>query len=319
MRSKAGLAVRTSVLRTLLYLLPGLCCLACVDDSAPDGADGLDASRLDASVGLDATASASDAQLDSALALASGSGCNLSGRWIMTEHLYLNVLGAHQVEVDWFYVELAQQGDQLTMTTAINCGGTIAGLSPVVVQLDDSASWPAYMAQVRYDGRKGSSSDDGDGCRVTFDEMVLVRGATVSTYRDLSVPLPNVGQPATGAATPGWEDWDDDGHPGITSRVSGAMHGLLYLTSRTWSQYAGTSPRDATSFTLSNDWGQERVTLDYMGGPLLVYQSSRDPNEAEQFVEFARLTPSQATGDDASKCQAIRGLAATLTPHANAR
>jgi hypothetical protein len=247
---------------------------------------------------------------------ARGAGCDLSGRWIMTERRYISVLGSNQVAFSWFYVELSQRDDQVTMTTAMNCGGVTQGLPAIEVTIEDTPSWPAYMKQVRYDGRKGTSREDGEQCQIAFDKAVLVRGATVAAYRDLTRPMPELEQSATDT-DPGWEDWDEDGKPGVTMRVSGTIWGSIYEASRTWSEYSGTSPRDAGSIRLGNRWGQERVTLGYDDSPLLVYEAIRDPDDAEQFVELTRLLPGQATGDDAARCQAIRELAPTLTPNAN--
>jgi len=228
------------------------------------------------------------------------------------------VLGAKQVAFSWFYVELTQQGEHLSMTTGLSCGGTTLGLPIMEAKLDDSAAWPAYMERVRYDGRQGTSKESGDSCQISFEPMTLVRGASVSTYRDLSVPMPTLAQLAQGSS-PGWEDWDQDGNPGVTVRVSGFLSGQIFEASRTTSQYAGLIARDAGSFILSHQWDQERVTLGYADSQLLVYQGVRDPDEAQQIVQFTRLMPEQAGGDAAARCEAIRSLAPTLTPHANAK
>lgn len=319
MIKEVALRVRKNALHTLLCTVPVLGLCACVDDHSPDLPSGSTMGGLDAAIAADAAEGGSgDRDFDAQLAPVLETGCNLTGRWLMTERMLLNVIGAQQVEVNWFYVEMTQQDSQVVMTTAVNCGGTIAGQPPVPVQLDESDAWPAYMTQRRYDGRKGTSREEAGQCRLSFEKMVLVRGATVATYRDLAVPLPGLDQRAT-ATTAGWEDWDNDQNPGVTTRVSGAIQGLLYLASRTWSEYAGLIARDAAVFTIANDWGQERVTLGHEGGQLVVYQSTRDSDDTQQVVEFARLSPTQATGQDASRCEAVRALAPTLTPHANER
>jgi hypothetical protein len=193
-------------------------------------------------------------------ALGRDKGCDLTGRWIMTERRNISVVGANQVAFNWFYLELTQQGDNVTMTTGMSCGGITHGLPPIEVEIDDSHAWPAYMEKVRYDGRKGASSADGEQCRVSFDRAVLVRGATVSAYRDLTVALPQAEQPAKDAE-PGWEDWDSDGNPGVTMRVTGTIWGTIYEARRTWSEYQGSTARDAGSLLLGHRWGEERVTL----------------------------------------------------------
>lgn len=289
--------------------------IACVEHHSPavahQGDDGSDSAADDSDVPRPAL------EVPSVNALqGQGKGCDLSGRWIMTEHRFISVLGSSQVAVDWFYVEMTQDDEEVTMATAMSCGGTTVGLPVIEVQIDDSPAWPAYMAQVRYDGRQGRSIKDGDECEISFERGVLVRGATVLTYRDLSVPLPGVGQQADGTM-PGWEDWDEDGHSGVTKTVTGTIWGSIYEGSRIWSEYDGYSPRDAGTFTLSYHWQHERVTLGFDPSPILAYEGVRAPNEAQQFVELTRLSPDQATDDDASKCESIRNLAPQLTPNAS--
>jgi hypothetical protein len=304
-------------LRRILRAAPWLSLFMCgaCDSSGLSAVDTHDASA--AQEARDAEAASKPSAPLANQELGRGAGCDLRGRWIMTEHQSSTVLGSNQVTINWFYVELAQQGDQVTMTTGMSCGRITRGLPAIEVEIDDSPAWPAYSMQVRYDGRKGTSLALDNECHLSFERAVLVRGATVSRYRDLSAPLPELEQRA-GDDTPGWEDWDDDGHPGVTMRVSGTLSGSIYEDNRTWSEYDGIAPRDAGSFMLGHNWQQERVTLGYDDSPVLVYEGVRDTNEAQHAVELTRLLPDQATGDDAAKCQSIRKLAPTLTPNANA-
>ncbi len=303
---------RSIVARGVLAALPALGLLACVSDYSPGYAEDLLADAAVSSVDAGPEVPATNARLGHDL------GCDLSGRWITTERRYISVMGTKQVAWSWFYVELSQQGEQVTMTRGINCGEATWGAPLVELRIDDSEVWPVLMEKVRYDGRRGSAKDDGERCQVVFDKAVVVRGATVAAYRDLSVPMPKLDQPA-GGSTPGWEDWDEDGHPGITMRFSGSVHDAVYEASRTWTSYSGSVERDVGSFTLSHLWEQERVTLGYGESPFVVYQGVRDPDESQQIVEFTRLMPEQALGDDAARCRDIRDLAAMLTPHASSQ
>lgn len=319
-RVRTKSAIRASQLSRLgLATLLGVMPSACVDDYSPEVLGDAGASSLEAStpVAADASSYAPALQAPPAnLALGQGRGCDLTGRWILTEHRSIVVLGAKQTAFSWFYVELAQLGDRVTMSKAMSCGELTLGLPPLELRIEDESSWPALMSKLRFDGRVGTSTSVGAQCEVAFEEAVLVRGASVGTYRDPSVPLPDPAQLAEGAS-PGWEDWDQDGHSGLSMRVVGTLGGLIFEGSRIRSSYRGGVPRDAGSFVLGYPWEQERKTLGFEGTHLLIYEGTREPDEAQQLVELTRLTPEQATGDDAATCEAIRTLAPTLTPRAS--
>jgi hypothetical protein len=243
-------------------------------------------------------------------------GCDLTGRYLMTERLGLSALGAKQVTYNWFYLELTQKGSQVTYSKAVLCGTKVTGLPPVGISMDDSKSWPAYMVQRTYQGRVGTSEVSGDGCKVAVEKTAIIRGATVETYRDTAVAMPKVDEEADDVS-PGWEDWDADGKPGVSLRISGTITGTLYAAMRTWTQYAGSIAADADTFKLAiPKWAQERSTLGYDGSPLLTADAARDTDESQHVAEFTRVTEQQVGGDDAAKCKAVRELAPTLTPNA---
>jgi hypothetical protein len=127
--------------------------------------------------------------------------------------------------------------------------------------------------------------------------------------------MPTASQQAT-STTPGWEDWDNDGHPGFTTNVTGLATGQIYLATRRWTLWSGTIAAGASTFKLADDWNAETDTLGYSGSSLLTSPSSKDNNTSLHFVEFAHLAATQATGDDATTCAAIRMLAPSLTPSA---
>ena len=73
------------------------------------------------------------------------------------------------------------------------------------------------------------------------------------------------------------------------------------------------------TFKLADTWDGEQSLLGYNGPSLLSAASmnTRDNDDSLHFVDFARLDASQATGDDATTCAAVRKLAPTLTPDAS--
>lgn len=90
--------------------------------------------------------------------LASG-GCDLTGRWIMTERGLSSAFGAKQINILWHYLELTQQGDSVTMKKALLCGGDTEGEpGGFAVMMDDSQAWPSYQMKTNYNGRKDTST-----------------------------------------------------------------------------------------------------------------------------------------------------------------
>lgn len=247
---------------------------------------------------------------------ASAGPCDLTGRYLMTERLGMDALGAKQITHHWHYVELTQVGTKVTFSTSTFCGQDTIGLPPVGVSMDDSAAWPSYMTHRTYGGRVGTSQESASGCDVTFEKKAVVLGATVETYGDLSVTMPTADEKAD-ATNPGWEDWDADNNPGVTLRISGTISGSLYAALRTWTVYDGSIAAVGDTFKLPiSDWGQLRSTLGYDGSPLLTADAAPDTDMTQHVVEFARVSEAQVGGDDAAKCKAVRDLAATLTPNA---
>jgi hypothetical protein len=133
---------------------------------------------------------------------------------------------------------------------------------------------------------------------------------------DPNQPMPTTSQMASGS-TPGWEDWDGDGHPGITLTVSHAATGHLFLAQRDWTQYSGAIAQSATSFRIGVTWNSGQDVLGYDGSNLITQSSVPDTDTSQHYVWFVKLDPTQAAGDDAATCSAVRSLVPTLAPTAN--
>ena len=155
------------------------------------------------------------------------------------------------------------------------------------------------------------------GCQLGIEKRYTVRGATVSFYMDPSQPMPSASQQASGT-TPGWEDWDMDGNPGITLTVGegGTNIGELYCAQRDWNQFAGAVPAKSTKFSVPATWGSEQDPLGYSGSSLVTQASTPDSDPTQNYAWFAQLAATQATGDDSTICAAIRSLVPMLTPNA---
>jgi hypothetical protein len=245
----------------------------------------------------------------------SGANCDLSGRWLSVLHLVTDALGQLQVAHDYIYYEIEQKGAAFTIRKGILCGVDAIGQGALAVTVDFHATWPSVMSKVNYKGRAGSSAPTSGGCNVAFNKWYTTRGATLPYYLEPSTTLPTAAQQATGS-TPGWEDWDGDGNPGITGVISGVVNGKIFVAPRLWESVSATVPDVSTAFKVPVQWDQEQNVMAYDGSPLLASSAARSSNASLQFAQFARLTKAQATGDDATLCKSIVALAPMLTPEA---
>jgi hypothetical protein len=243
--------------------------------------------------------------------------CDLSGRWLVTLHYVTDALGQQQTIHSFIYYEIERRDDALAIAKGLHCGDEALAEGVFAVSADFRKAWDAVASKVSYTGRTVSSTEAGGGCEVRLGKWYVARGATYPHYNDPAIALPTLEQPASGA-TPGWEDWDGDGQPGITGFISGTVTGKIFVAPRIWTQLSGTVPDTAERFELPVAWDQEPNVLSYDGSPLLASEAVRAADPKLHFAEFARLSPAQATGDDLAICRAIVELAPTLTPRASA-
>lgn len=251
-----------------------------------------------------------DASADDALP------CDLSGRWLATLHYVTDALGQQQTAHSWIYYEITQTAEGFEVTRGLHCGDRAEGLGLLPVQVDFGLSRDAVRGKLSYLGQPVRATEASGGCAVHFGKHYTVRGASYPHYSDPDIPLPGIDQ-AAGPDSPGWEDWDEDGNPGITSIISGTVSGKLFFAPRIWFELSGTVPDLDSSFELPLRWDQETNLLGYDGSPLLTTQGVRAANAALHFAQLARLAAEQATGDDATICADVIALAPTLTPRAS--
>jgi hypothetical protein len=243
------------------------------------------------------------------------SNCDLSGRWLNTLHQVTDGLGQLQYNHKFIYYEIEQSGDAFTITKGMQCLNDTIADGTFAIRGDFSGAWPSLMRKVVYAGRKGTSVKAANGCKVDIAKLYTVYGATLPHYLDPSVPLPSAEQKATDT-TPGWEDWDNDGNPGITGVLSLTVTGKIFVATREWTSMSGTVADVGSSFELPLIWDQEPNVMAYDGSPFLSSEAVRAADAQLHFAEFVRLKPDQATGDDDAICKSLRELAPTLTPKA---
>jgi hypothetical protein len=241
----------------------------------------------------------------------------MNGRWLVAQRVLAQALGQTQASHNWFYYEIRQDRDQVLVTKGLQCGLEVVAVSALGANVDFHLVWPSLLTHDSDTGRKGTMTVSGSGCQLSIEKRYTVRGATVSYYMDPSTTMPTPSQAAMGT-TPGWEDWDMDGHPGITLSVTGAAAGHLYCAQRDWNQWTGPVAANSTKFSVPVTWdaGQDALGYDMSGSPLVTQSASPDTDATQHYVWFAKLDATQATGNDTAICAAVRALVPTLTPAA---
>jgi hypothetical protein len=241
--------------------------------------------------------------------------CDMTGKWLVTVHKTTDGLGNLQAVHDYYYYEIEQQAGVFTVTNSLKCGSDVLGDGAFALTIDFKGATAGLIKHTTHNGRTGSSVSIDGGCRVEFDGQYTVVGATIPHYLDPSTTLPTVEQMA-GTDTPGWEDWDEDGNPGITGVVEGAVSGKVFAAARDWATFSGDVPETAALLKLAVDWTQEPNVMAFEGSPFLTTEAVRAGNPSLHFVELARLSDDMATGEDLALCQRLVELAPMLTPEA---
>lgn len=239
--------------------------------------------------------------------------CDLSGRWIVSQRWVAEAVGERQGTHGWFYLEVRHEGGSVTVQKGLHCGYTVTPITALGGKVDCAAAWPSFLAKNSSAGRKGTFVKSGSVCRLKLDPEVTPRGVTLPYYLDPARPLPTSAQPAQGSS-PGWEDWDGDGNPGVTLNVTGLASGKIYSAQRERTTYEGDVPFASAKFKVPISVGSENIVLGRMGPALLESPSSVSTDATQHYAWFARLANDQAVGSDAEVCLAIRGLKAQLVP-----
>jgi hypothetical protein len=245
--------------------------------------------------------------------------CDFNGRWLVAQRILATAIGQDQAGHNWFYYEVQHQGQNLVVTKGLHCGYDVKPKTSLAATVDSSPAWPGILINDSSAGRKGTYVKSGSNCTLHFDKEYVVRGATVSHYSDPSVALPTKDQAASGT-TPGWEDWDNDGNPGISLKVTSPLaSGTLYTAQRDWTQYDGTTPLSSTKFEVAVTWDGEQGALGRSADSSSAIESTSAPSSdaTQHFVWFYKLANDQAVGADADICAAVRTLKDTFVPEAN--
>jgi hypothetical protein len=244
--------------------------------------------------------------------------CNLAGRWLVAQRVMAVAIGQQQVAHNWFYYEIQQAGSEVTVSRGLHCGFEVVKKTALAASVDSSAAWPALLAKNSSAGRRGQFVKEGAGCRLKLAREYTVRGATLPHYADPSVPMPGRADKAEGGK-PGWEDWDADGQPGISLKVTSALaSGTLYTCQRDWTEWDGSTTAGANKLKVAIRYGGEQVALGRSPGSAQAIESSSTASSSpdEHYVYLHRLADGQAAGAPEAICAAVRELRAQLVPEA---
>lgn len=211
------------------------------DDAGDAGAS--DAAAVD---GADSSGGGSDAGVDASNMIDAGGGaaadpsCDLNGIWIGRQNTESEALFFPQFANNWYYIELAQSGDQVVVSKHFDCG--IKVLGTVNVELSPG-TMRALMQHNFQAGRKGTVTKQADGtCALQIDRFWSVRGVSEAAYvpsprnRDVSIAQLNTENPLP-SDTAKSEDWDQDGRHGTAWNVVGIASGQRHSAQRDWTRW----------------------------------------------------------------------------------
>jgi hypothetical protein len=298
--------------------MPGRPDAALPDVALPDVALPEAAPPSDAAIGMDI---APPPEVDGGVPPVSDGGsippldpeCDLRGRWLVSQRYVAEALSEKQGSHSWFYLEVRQEGASITLQKGLHCGYNVTPITALGGKVDCAAAWPSFLAKNSSAGRKGTFVKSGSVCKLKLDREFTARGVTLPYYLDPAMALPTSSQAAQGT-TPGWEDWDGDGNPGVTLNVSGLASGQIYSAQRERTAYEGDVPFSATKLKILISVGFENVVLGRNGPALLESPSSVSADPSMHYAWFARLADDQALGSDAERCLAVRALKGQLVP-----
>jgi len=154
------------------------------------GGDGASSSGGGDAVAPGDTGASSSGGGDGAVAPAPEAGtptsanCDMNGRWLVAQRVLADAIGQKQASHNWFYYEINQSGDQVTVTRGLQCGFEVVPITALGANVDSHLAWPGILAHVKDTGRKGTMTVAATGCQLALEKKYTVRGATVSQYSD---------------------------------------------------------------------------------------------------------------------------------------
>jgi hypothetical protein len=237
--------------------------------------------------------------------------CRLEGAWMSEEVTTQIGLGdairqrTTQLEY-WFFAQ-----DGLDVTTLRHLVCDISARNVGVLSTTETHYTTAYRDALRdHDaqvGRPALIGETPDGtCALSFAQGVQLRGATLDAFASSEKALPTT--PQKGEA-PGVEDWDNDGHPGMTVQVTGAATGQLFTVLRSFDAPQGMLPVHASAFAVAESFRIERKVLGTIPASLPTAELTASPRRHDHYRAFLRLDDALHGLSPTKLCEALRAQA----------
>jgi hypothetical protein len=287
------------------------------------GGTGTDAGGQGGSAGTGGAAGAGMADAGSDAPRPRDPECDLNGRWLLAQRNLLSLpLGECQAIHTWYYYEIRHDGESFTVAKGLHCGYEAVKKSGQSANVSNPAMWPAMLTNMTSSGRTGTFVKQADQCRLTLPIEYVIRGATVSYYREPTTTLPVMGSAAAGPGgmPPGWEDWDNDSNPGFSLNINSPLaKGTVYMSTRDSNAVDNVAPLSSALFKVLMTFTTTQSTLGTAPGssPLITQGGMPFAGADSHFTYFQRLTDGQATGTETQICEQVRTLKDSLPGDAN--
>jgi hypothetical protein len=182
--------------------------------------------------------------------VAADADCDMNGIWIGRQLTQSLALGAPQFSNNWYYLEFAHEGQNVTVTKHYDCGIEVRGTVTVVIS---KAALEGLLPHNIQTGRKGKMYKEGANCAFEMERFWSIRGGDEQRYAP--VPRNSTDSIATVAAasklptkanTDGAQDWDMDTKLGTAWQVTGILSGTRNSVQRDWTAWASDATRTVT-------------------------------------------------------------------------
>ena len=173
---------------------------------------------------------------------------------------------------NWDLYEVAQDGDDVTITDHLFCSLVTTGDARVALSDDSTRAMQQHLDQ---SGREGTFTADGDGCALDLERVYIVMGASpIGFFRGgVETPPGRIdGNPdmaqleplPTAGGSPGADDWDADGKPGIQFIITDSLlgSGIRHTTQRDWHEMRGSVPAGSDDFRVDVTWDFEESVIE---------------------------------------------------------
>jgi hypothetical protein len=210
------------------------------DDDRSDRAE-VDSSIKDARVpsGTDSDGAPHDAGVQHG---ASDPACDMSGLWMVKQLTRSEALGLGQFANYYYFFELSQDGEGVTVVSQMDCNIFVEGSVEVTIT---EATRRSLMTHNDQRSRRATMRrQDDTHCALAFERFWSVRGADEAKFTPVPrnsketvaelrtrLPLP------TAQMRAGAEDWEDDGQPGIAWQINGIASGTRNTVQRDYTEW----------------------------------------------------------------------------------